>query len=122
MEFLLHLDGVSFLGILEVEVGSLFIIFIPLEVDLEVASIDESKSLRPNGFNFRFYKNLWALIRDEVYLIFSQFFDKYVLPRSLTSFFVALILKMESPLELVEFRPISLQGSLYKLVANYFFF
>jgi hypothetical protein len=41
-----------------------------------------------------------------------------VLPKSMLSFFVTLIPKVSSPLELKDFRPISLLGSLYKLLAK----
>lgn len=50
--------------------------------------------------------------------MFNHFFDNEVLPKSLTSFFVALIPKVESPLKMWNFCPIYLIGSLYKLVVK----
>lgn len=47
--------------------------------------------------------------------MFNQFFKNKVLPKRPTSFFIALIPKVENSLE---FGPISLLGSLYKLVAQ----
>lgn len=41
-----------------------------------------------------------------------------MLPKSLASFFIALILKVESPLELGNFRPIFILCFLYKSVAK----
>lgn len=50
--------------------------------------------------------------------MFSLFFENVVLPKGLMFFFAALILEADSPLQLVEdFRPISLLGFQYDLVA-----
>ncbi|GAU48545.1 hypothetical protein TSUD_99510 [Trifolium subterraneum] len=40
------------------------------------------------------------------------------LPRSFSSYFITLIPKIQSPLSIGDFRPISIVGSLYKLVAK----
>jgi hypothetical protein len=48
--------------------------------------------------------------------MFEQFFDNATLPQNFSSCFVTVIPKVDSPLQLGDFRPISLTGSLYKLV------
>lgn len=50
--------------------------------------------------------------------MFDQFYLNVVLLKSLMSFFVAFILKVECPLEFGDFRFMSLLGSLFKLVAK----
>lgn len=52
--------------------------------------------------------------------MFDQFFESVIFLKSLMSFFVTLILKVDSPLELGDFRLVSFIRSLYKLVARVF--
>jgi hypothetical protein len=57
-------------------------------------------------------------MKYDVRILFDQFHGNESLPRSLFSYFITLIPKVHSPQELREFRPISLLGSIYKLVAK----
>lgn len=50
--------------------------------------------------------------------LFSEFHGNVKLPRCLTSYFLTLIPKVPSPQRLGDFRPISLLGSLYKLISK----
>jgi hypothetical protein len=50
--------------------------------------------------------------------MFDQFHGNEVIPKAMLAYFVALILKINSPLEIKDFRPISLLGCLYKLLAK----
>jgi hypothetical protein len=58
------------------------------------------------------------LLKSEVRILFDQFYANASLPKSFSSYFVVLIPKVNSPLALNDFRPISLLGCLYKLVAK----
>jgi len=51
-------------------------------------------------------------------IMFNQFFHSVTLPKCFVSYFITLIPKVTSPIRLGDFRPISLLGSLYKLVAK----
>lgn len=50
--------------------------------------------------------------------MFDQFHGNEVFPREMLAYFVALIPKVLSPMALRDFRPISLLGSLYKILAK----
>jgi hypothetical protein len=50
--------------------------------------------------------------------MFYQFHGNERIPEAMLAYFVALIPKINSPLELKDFRPISLLGCLYKLLAK----
>jgi hypothetical protein len=52
--------------------------------------------------------------------MFDQFHANDVLPKGMLAYFVTLIPKVSSPLDLKDYRPISLLGSLYKLLAKVF--
>jgi hypothetical protein len=88
------------------------------EIELVVKESDGNKSPGPDGFNFAFIKQFWYLIKHEVRIFFDQFHGNDVFPRSLLSYFVTIIPKVKCPLSLKEFRPISLLGSIYKILAK----
>lgn len=87
------------------------------EIKDVVWSCDGDKSSGSDGFNFRFYKE-WDLIGMEVSLLVEEFYCKYSLPKGICSSFIALIPKKENPQKLGDFRPISLIGSIHKIISK----
>ncbi|GJS12352.1 RNA-directed DNA polymerase, eukaryota [Tanacetum coccineum] len=77
-----------------------------------------NKSLGPNGFTFGFYRRYWSVIEKDVVEAVSYFFRYGTLYRGGNSSFIALILKMQDAKMVKDFRPISLIGSLYKIIAK----
>ena len=112
------LDGVPFDSLSVEQNGGLVAPFSLEEIEVVVMESDGDKSLGPDGFNFAFVKRFWYLMKNEVRIMFDQFYANEVLPKALLSYFVALIPKINSPQELKDFRPISLLGCLYKLLAK----
>jgi hypothetical protein len=88
------------------------------EIESVVKDCDGNKSPGPDGFNFAFVKKMWHVIKGEVRIMLDQFHGIAFLPKSLTSYFVALIPKIHSPFSMGDFRPISLLGCLYKIIAK----
>jgi hypothetical protein len=101
------LDGVTFNTLSEGENGRLVAPFTMLEIELVVRESDGNKSPGPDGFNFAFVKEFLYLMKNEVRIMFDQFHANEVVPKSILSYFVALIPKVSSPLALKDFRPIS---------------
>jgi len=112
------LDGVPFDEVSPEENEKLVAPFLEEEIDRVVKDSDGSKSPGPDGFNFAFIKEFWYLLKGEVRIMFDQFHANEVIPRGLLSYFVALIPKVSSPMEIKDFRPISLLGSLYKILSK----
>ncbi|GAU24549.1 hypothetical protein TSUD_148900 [Trifolium subterraneum] len=112
------LEGVVFSMLSEEENVSLTENFSLEEIKEVVWCSDGNKSPGPDGFNFAFLKNFWELLRGDIRSMFDQFHGNSCLPKSLLSYFVALIPKVSSPCSLPDFRPISLLGCLYKLIAK----
>ncbi|MCH82649.1 cysteine-rich receptor-like protein kinase, partial [Trifolium medium] len=92
--------------------------FTATEIEEVVLSSDGDKSSGPDGFNFAFFKRFWGLLKCEVGVLFDQFFVTTDLPRSFSSYFITLIPKIISPLSIGDFRPISLVGTLYKIIVK----
>jgi len=111
-------DGVPLPSLSEIDAETLTTPFNDGEIKRVVLESDGSKSPGPDGFNFSFYKKFWDLLKGEVGIMFNQFFHSSSLPSCFSSYFIALIPKVSSPIRLGDFRPISLLGSLYKLVAK----
>ncbi|MCI39552.1 transposon TX1 putative protein, partial [Trifolium medium] len=88
------------------------------EIEDVVKESDGNKIPGPDGFNFAFVKKFWEMLKGEIRVMFDQFHGNSSLPKSFMSYFVTLIPKVSSPASLSEFRPISLLGCLYKLIAK----
>lgn len=106
------LDGVPFDTLSEEDNRALIAPFSLEEIEVVVKESDGNKSPGPDGFNFAFFKEFWYLLKYEIRMMFDQFYANEVLPKSFLSFFVALIPKVNVPLSLKDYRPISLLGSL----------
>jgi hypothetical protein len=88
------------------------------EIEDVIVNSDGNKSPGPDGFNFAFVKAFWAMLKGEVRIMFDQFHANACLPKELLSYFITLIPKVARPSSLGEFRPISLLGCLYKMIAK----
>ena len=69
-----------------------------------------------------FVKEFWYLLKNEVQILFDQFHANEVVLKTLLAYLVTLIPKVSSPMTLKEFRPISLIGSLYKLLSKVYIY
>lgn len=111
-------DGVPFSTLSQEENMGLIAPFTLEEIEKVVKESDSGKSPGPDGFNNVFLKEFWYLLKHEVHILFDQFYGNTSLPKSFLSYFVALIPNVKSPFSLKDFRPISLLGSLYKLISK----
>lgn len=76
------------------------------------------KAPGPDGFNSRFIKKFWKVLKNEMMLLFEQFFRYVPLARGFNSSFIVLIPKKECSADLSEHRPISLLNCGYKILAK----
>lgn len=79
---------------------------------------DSYKSPDPDGINFGFLKDFWSDIKKDVLRFVHKFHHDGRLSKGINCSFIALIPKLESPQRLNDFRPISLIGSMYKVLAK----
>lgn len=110
-----RLDGVLFARLSGGQNEALVRSFTLMEIEAIVMASDGNKSSGPDGFNFPFIKEFWYLLKNEMRILFDQFHANEVVPKSLLAYFVTLIPKVSSQTTVKELRPISLEGSLYKL-------
>ncbi|PNX58846.1 cysteine-rich receptor-like protein kinase, partial [Trifolium pratense] len=100
------------------EVGGLIKPFSEAEVKQAVWECDSYKSPGPDGINFGFIKDFWVDLRGDIMRFLIDFHRNGRLSKGINATFIALIPKTDNPQRLNDFRPISLVGSLYKILAK----
>lgn len=88
------------------------------EVKEAVWSGRVDKSPGYDGFNFRFFRELYDDIRSELLLFVHQFMESSILHESLNVTWVSLIPKVNNPVCSKDYRPINLVGSLCKIISK----
>ncbi|GKA71899.1 RNA-directed DNA polymerase, eukaryota, reverse transcriptase zinc-binding domain protein [Tanacetum coccineum] len=88
------------------------------EIKSAIWDCGSDKSPGPDGFTFAFYKEFWNTIQNDVVDFVQQFFSSGNIPRGCNTSFITLIPKIPNPLVISDFRPISLIGAQYKIIAK----
>lgn len=88
------------------------------EVWKAIKSCESSKSPGPDGFNFCFYKNFWEMYKGDFMRFMGEFHRNRRLAKGLNPSFTVLIRKKEEAFDLQDYRPISLIGRVYKILAK----
>ncbi|GJY87322.1 RNA-directed DNA polymerase, eukaryota [Tanacetum coccineum] len=89
-----------------------------VEIKKAVWECGMDKAPGPDGFTFRFFRHFWYLVERDVYEAVRYFFLYSDLPKGCNSSFIALIPKIPDANLVKDFRPISLIGSIYKIIAK----
>nr|GEV75049.1 RNA-directed DNA polymerase, eukaryota, reverse transcriptase zinc-binding domain protein [Tanacetum cinerariifolium] len=76
------------------------------------------KSPGPDGFTFGFYRRYWNILESDVVDAATSFFHHGQFPKGSNSSFIALIPKTRDANMVKDFRPISLIGNMYKIIAK----
>ena len=92
--------------------------FTCVEIDAAVDSCDGTKAPGPDGYNFNFIKSAWDVIKKDVYEIVFEFWRTARLPKGSNNAFIAMIPKVDNPLGLKDYRPISMVGCVYKIISK----
>ena len=113
-----RLDGVTFQTISQNQNDFLVHRFDEKEVKDAVWDCGSHKSPGLDGLNFKFIKGFWEVIKPEVLRFLDEFYVNDRLPKGTNASFIALIPKVPEPQNLNQYRPISLIGCIYKIVAK----
>ena len=76
------------------------------------------KAPDPDGFNFSFIKASWNFLKEDFGKVIFEFHQRGRINREMNASFISLIPKVQNPMELKDYRPISLVGCVYKLLAT----
>ena len=80
--------------------------------------MEGDKALDPDGFSLAFYHHCWEVVERNVLAMFEEFYQHSKFEKSFNATFIALILEKNGALNIRDFRPISLVGSVYKILAK----
>ncbi|GJZ96322.1 putative RNA-directed DNA polymerase, eukaryota, reverse transcriptase zinc-binding domain protein [Tanacetum coccineum] len=88
------------------------------EVKIVVWDCGSNKAPGPDGFSFAFVKKYWDLLKKDIFEFVGSFLDSGMMPQCANSSFFTLIPKGSNPIHIKDFRPISLIGIHYKIIAK----
>ncbi|KAE8660431.1 hypothetical protein F3Y22_tig00116951pilonHSYRG00119 [Hibiscus syriacus] len=88
------------------------------EVWVAVKSLDGTRAPGPDDFSLDFFKKFWKYIKGEVMRFVEEFYWGKVEDISFKKSYIALIPKKLEAISPADFRPISLVGSMYKIVSR----
>ena len=112
------LDEVGFSRISEGNATWLDRPFDEKEVFGVVHDFNGDKAPGPNGFITEFFQSYWSMVKTDIMNVFHIFHAHDVFEKSLNTTFLALIPKKIDVVDVKAFRPISLVGGLYKIIAK----
>ncbi len=88
------------------------------EVVQVLRGLQGDKAPGPDGFTMAFFQKCWRVVESDVMAFFGEFYDYCKFEKSLNATFISLIPKRMNVTNIRDFRPISLIGSMYKLLAK----
>ena len=80
--------------------------------------MEGDKAPSPDGFTIAFFHKCWSVMEKDVMDFFEYFHWHSVFERSLNASFITLIPKKGNAVNIKDFRPISLVGSMYKWLSK----
>jgi len=112
------LEGLVYDSISEDDACDLLREFSKEEVWKAINDLGKEKAPGLDGFNIVFFQHCWSVVKKDVMGLFSKFHSKGVFEKSLNATFICLIPKVARAKDINKFRPISLVGSVYKILAK----
>ncbi|GJS10251.1 RNA-directed DNA polymerase, eukaryota [Tanacetum coccineum] len=88
------------------------------EIRKAVWDCGTNKTPGPDGFTFDFIRKYWKIIDRDVVNAVQEFFASSHFPPGTNSLFITLIPKKQDSKVVKDYRPISLIGSIYKIIAK----
>jgi hypothetical protein len=118
MGWRLRLDNLEFDRLNAEEASSLEDPFEEREVWEVIKGMDRDKAPSPNGFTLAFFQDCWGVVKGDFMAVFAEFHARGKFVKNINSTFISLIPKVHGAKEIKDFRPISLVGSIYKIIAK----
>ncbi|KAK2652577.1 hypothetical protein Ddye_012433 [Dipteronia dyeriana] len=83
-----------------------------------LSDCDGNKAPGPDGLNLNFIKVNWEIVKGDLMNFFHAFYNDGSVIKDFNCNFIALIPKVKIPISMQDYRPISLVGSCYKVLAK----
>ena len=92
--------------------------FSETEVHAALMDMNGDKAPGSDGFTMAFWQSCWDFVKEEILDMFKEFHEQNSFLKSLNNTFLVLLPKRGGVEDLGDYRPISLLGGLYKLLAK----
>ncbi|KAK3221562.1 hypothetical protein Dsin_008587 [Dipteronia sinensis] len=92
--------------------------FVKEDVKIAILEMRPTKALRPDGFQAVFFQKFWHIVGDDVIKVCLSVLSGDLSIRVFNQTNIVLIPKKKNPLEMKDFRPISLCFVVYKIVTK----
>ena len=112
------IEGIQLDQISQQEAESLEIPFSENEIHSALMEMSGDKAPGPDGFTMAFWQSCWDFVKEEILAMFNELHEQGSFLISLNNTFRVPIPKKGGADDLGDFRPISLLGGLYKLMAK----
>jgi hypothetical protein len=113
-----EVDGLAFDSIKPTDRDFLERPFDREEVVQVLQNLQGDKAPGQDGFTIAFFQKCWRVVEMNVMTFFGEIYDYGKFERSLNATFISLIPKKVNVVNIWDFSPISLIGSVYKLLAK----
>ena len=110
--------NLSFSKINKVEAAILEQPFREEEVEATLKDMNGDKALGPDGFIAAFWQFNWDIVKEEIMLLFNEFYENAKFVRGLNATFIVLVPKKGGVEDIRDYRPINLVNSIYKLISK----
>jgi len=117
-DFGVRLDQVDFKSLSTEASSNMITSFTGEEIKEAVWQCEGSKSPNPDGFNFTFIKNSWGTLKQDIVEAVRWFQNTGSIPKGCNASFITLVPKVRDPVNLDQYRPISLVGNFYKIITK----
>jgi hypothetical protein len=88
------------------------------EIDNVIKDFSTDKAPGPDGFNGKFLKKCWQVIRGDFYKLIENFYNEKINLESINTSFITLIPKVVDPENMNDFIPISLVSPPLKIITK----
>jgi hypothetical protein len=111
-------DGLNFHSIGAIDSSHMERKFDREEVFHVLQDLQGDKAPGLDGFSMAFFHRCWEVVGDDIMAFFDEFHTHCKFEKSLNATFIALIPNKRDALNIWDYRPISLVGSMYKLLSK----
>ena len=80
--------------------------------------MDRDKALGPDGFIIVVFQDCWDVIKEDLVRVFVEFHRSGIINQSTNASFIVLLPKKSQTKKISNFRPVSLNTCLYKIIAK----
>ena len=102
----------------DVDFSNLIAPFTCKEIDDVLSEMPPDRAPGPDGFNGAFLKACWPIIKHDFYSLCSQFYEGNLDITSINDGHITLIPKVNTPMSVNDYRPITLLNFCLKLITK----